>query len=52
MVGMVKLVKWWGWLLGRKIGKTIKERVSIYNPMFYLSEHYEGYKKKQTSFGI
>ena len=31
------------------IGKTIKERVSIYNPMFYLSEHYEGYQRSDVA---
>jgi len=31
------------------IGKTIKERVSIYNPMYYLSEYYEGYKKSDVA---
>ena len=36
MVGMVKLVKWWGWLLGRKIGKTIKEKAGEYK--FWVTE--------------
>ena len=31
------------------IGKTIKERVSIYNPMYYLSEYYEGYRKSDVA---
>ena len=31
------------------IGKTILERVSIYNPMYYLSEYYEGYKKSDVA---
>ena len=31
------------------IGKTIKERVSIYNPMYYLNEYYEGYKRSDVA---
>ena len=31
------------------IGKTILERVDIYNPMYYLSEYYEGYKKSDVA---
>ena len=31
------------------VGKTIRERVNIYNPMYYLLEYYEGYKSSDVA---
>ena len=31
------------------LGKTIKERVDIYNPMYYLLDFYEGYKSSDVA---
>ena len=31
------------------LGKTIKERVDIYNPMYYLLDYYEGYKSSDVA---
>ena len=31
------------------LGKTIKERLNIYNPMYYLNEYYDGYKTSDVA---
>ena len=31
------------------LGKTIEERVNMYNPMYYLNEYYEGYNSSDVA---
>jgi hypothetical protein len=31
------------------LGKTIEERVNMYNPMYYLDDYYEGYKSSDVA---
>ncbi len=32
-----------------RVSKTIKERVNMYNPMYYISDYYDGYRKSTVA---